>query len=169
MLPYCQHPKEHLCCQCSLVVVSGFERGGTQLIKSLESLESVYYLFSSLFLSLSLWHCSGHVISYALWRQWCLHQFLNIFVKFFVQKIKWHQMPLNVKSWFLLLFFPLSRHNFYDYISLQSIFVSGCFATLILDTQNELEAQSRWGQPLSLQNHSLLIFCCGFHPEVTAA
>lgn len=53
-----------------------------------ESSESVYYLFflSVPFLSLSLWHCSGHVISYALWRQWCLQQFLNIFVKFFVQK-----------------------------------------------------------------------------------
>lgn len=26
----------------------------------------------------SLWHCSGHVISFASWRQWCLRQF-NIF------------------------------------------------------------------------------------------
>ena len=29
-------------------------------------LESVYYLYSSLSLSLSLWHCSGHVISYSM-------------------------------------------------------------------------------------------------------
>ena len=31
--------------------------------------------------------------------------------------------------------------------------------------RNELEAESRSGQRLSLLNHSLLLFSCGFHPE----
>lgn len=38
----------------------------TKKTKQLLSLESVYYLYSSLSLSLSLWHCSGHVISYSM-------------------------------------------------------------------------------------------------------
>lgn len=70
--------------------------------------------------------------------------------------------------WSLILAFFPSAVSF-DYISLQSIFVGGLFlqqlAWILTSVQNELEAESRSGQLLSLPNHSLLLFSCGFYPE----
>ena len=114
-------------------------------------LESVYYLYSSLSLSLSLWHCSGHVISYSMLNgvSGVCNSFL-IFLWRILCTIKDYKCTLNVKTLFFSLFSSCSQ--FYDYISVQAIFVGGCFflqlAWIRRSVRNELEAESRSGQLL---------------------